>query len=484
MNRRDFVRTTAALAATTALPTWAGPPAERLIGIQIPAVSFVDEGVETVLDAVQAKAAVNTLFLTVLAFNDGLAGRQLKGFPFPDHGKKIYLGDDGFRGGYFATLHPQYHRNALFREFRSPDHPGFDLLAAVIPAAKKRGLKNYAFFADNIRKDNPAFTPLLERNRTGQPAGEVCLNHPLYHEVLVGLLTDCLRSYDLDGLLYRSERIGPLSKALGLTHLGFSEPTCFCEHCRKRGTAQGIRLDRVDEGYRNLAEFVAQSRARQRPTDGYHVTFLRLLLKYPEILQWQTFQTDSLQRMYREVYRLTKQVKPGLRVGWAIPVNNGLNPIYRAEQDWPAMAQYSDFLKVTMYESVIGARMERYVQHATTAWFGDLSPEQFLELEYAIMGYDQPKFGELTTKGFSSDYVTHETRRLKTSLAGAPTQVLAGIDVDLPSANNQRVSGAAGLRASVEAAFAGGADGIILSRKYSEMNLSTLVGAGEAVRGR
>ncbi|WP_266368863.1 hypothetical protein [Tellurirhabdus rosea] len=487
MNRREFlVNTALAAAALPTVPAFsavAGSPGrDKLIGIQIPAVSFVDEGVEAVLDNVQRLAAVNTIFITVLAFNDGLAGRQLKGFPFPDHGKKIYLGDDGFKGGYYATLHPKFHKSPLYEAFRSPDLPGFDVLKEVIPAARKRGLKTYVFFADNIRHGVKAFENLVERSRTGQPRGEVCMNNESYREVLFGLLADCLTSYDVDGLLYRSERIGPLSKTMGLTHLGFSEPTCFCEHCQRLGRAQGINLARVQEGYEKLEGFVAQSRAGKRPNDGFHVTFLRLLLRYPEILQWQTFQTDSLQRMYRDVYAFVKKDRPRTQVGWAIAVNNGLNPFYRAEQDWPAMAPYSDFLKVTMYESVIGNRMAKYIENATMAWYGDLTPEQMLELEYAIMGYNQPGFSELTTKGFSSEYITNETRRIRTGLGDAPTQVLAGIDVDLPSAGNERNLGAAGLKTSVEAALRGGSDGIILSRKYSEMNLKTLSGAGEAVR--
>ncbi|WP_156993401.1 hypothetical protein [Terriglobus sp. TAA 43] len=40
-----------------------------------------------------------------------------------------------------------------------------------------------------------------------------------------------------------------------------------------------------------------------------------------------------------------------------------------------------------------------------------------------------------------------------------------------------------GTRKVVEAAFNGGADGVLLSRKYSEMKLANLRAAGEAIRG-
>ena len=58
----------------------------QMIGIQVDAVSFYDEGVKAVLDNVQNLAGVNTLFIPVYAYNSGLAGRQIPGEPYPDHG--------------------------------------------------------------------------------------------------------------------------------------------------------------------------------------------------------------------------------------------------------------------------------------------------------------------------------------------------------------------------------------------------------------
>jgi len=66
-----------------------------MIGIQVGAVSFVDEGVEAVLDRLQHDAAVNTLFVAAFSYGRGIAGRQVPGQPLPDHGKQEY--DTGFR---------------------------------------------------------------------------------------------------------------------------------------------------------------------------------------------------------------------------------------------------------------------------------------------------------------------------------------------------------------------------------------------------
>ena len=108
----------------------------RMIGIQVGAVSFVDEGTEKVLDVLQERASVNTLFLAVFTYGRGIAGRQIPGQPLPDHGKQEY--DRNFHGGNFATPHPQYYKNTALKETRAPDHGDFDVLAEGRLAAASR----------------------------------------------------------------------------------------------------------------------------------------------------------------------------------------------------------------------------------------------------------------------------------------------------------------------------------------------------------
>src|SRR5262249_9666152 len=92
VSRRDFLATTTSLSVAAAVQPISMIGAEprqansKMIGIQIGAVSFVDEGVDQVLDTLQEKGAVNTIFLTTFTYGRGLAGRQIPGQPFPDHG--------------------------------------------------------------------------------------------------------------------------------------------------------------------------------------------------------------------------------------------------------------------------------------------------------------------------------------------------------------------------------------------------------------
>src|SRR5215467_10239453 len=115
MDRRSFLQTTAAGALAAALPAQQ-PANNRMIGLQIGAVSFVDEGVEKVLDIIQESAAVNTIFLATFTYGRGIAGRQVPGQPLPDHGKQEY--DTGtFKGGSYTRIHPQYYRDTVIKDF-------------------------------------------------------------------------------------------------------------------------------------------------------------------------------------------------------------------------------------------------------------------------------------------------------------------------------------------------------------------------------
>jgi len=83
MDRRNFLRNAiAATAAGAAVPETSAADS-KMIGIQVGAVSFVDEGVEKVLDEFQQDAAINTLFVATFTYGRGIAGRQVRDSPCP-----------------------------------------------------------------------------------------------------------------------------------------------------------------------------------------------------------------------------------------------------------------------------------------------------------------------------------------------------------------------------------------------------------------
>ena len=188
----------------------AAASSSKMIGIQVGAISFVDEGTEKVLDVLQERAGVNTLFLAVFTYGRGIAGRQIPGQPLPDHGKQEY--DLNFHGGNFATPHPQYYKNTVIKDTRAPDHGNLDILAEVLPAAKKRGMKVICWLEDVFRTDLPNIEKVQERDLYGRNAETLCVNNPDYRNFFTGLVEDYARSYDIDGIMWGSERQGALSR--------------------------------------------------------------------------------------------------------------------------------------------------------------------------------------------------------------------------------------------------------------------------------
>ena len=149
-SRREFAKLIGAAGIASSFP---GPPQTTswTIGIQVGAVSFVDEGVEPVLDRFQGDANINALFVAGFTYGRGIAGRQVPGQPLPDHGKQEY--DPEFHGGNFARTHEQFYAHTSLKKIQAPDHPGFDVLSNVLPQAQSRRMKVFCWYEDVFRRD-------------------------------------------------------------------------------------------------------------------------------------------------------------------------------------------------------------------------------------------------------------------------------------------------------------------------------------------
>jgi len=485
VKRREFFRLSAGAGAVLAMPAVSFPSQSKtMIGIQVGAVSFVDEGTEQVLDNLQERARVNTLFLAVFTYGRGIAGRQIPGQPLPDHGKQEY--DLKFHGGNFATPHAEFYKNTVLKETRAPDHGNLDILAEVLPATRNRGMKVICWLEDVFRADLPNIEKLQERDLHGRHAETLCVNNPEYRNFLTGLVEDYTRSYDIDGLMWGSERQGALCDSLGATHdtppVDPGEVTCFCEFCRAKAKQRGINFERAREGFLELEKFVRASRTGKRPVDGYHVQFWRLLLRYPELAAWEMLWTDSLRETYAAIYKAVKTAKQSIPVGWHIWHNNSFNPIYRAEQDLHELSNYSDFIKVVMYNNCGGERMALYADNVGSTLYGDLSKQAIIDLNYGLMNFKERSYDQIPHTGLSSDYVFRETKRALAGLEGTNTLIWPGIDIDIPTDRGNSKCTPQSVKEAVLAVFHAGASGVLLSRKYSEMRLANLNGAGDAVR--
>jgi hypothetical protein len=138
---------------------------------------------------------------------------------------------------------------------------------------------------------------------------------------------------------------------------------------------------------------------------------------------------------------------------------------------------------MVMYHNCGGERLADYIRNVDATIYHDVPAQLLLDFHYSVLGYGQEKsLAEIPRAGLSADYVYREARRAKQALNGTSTQLWPGIDIDIPTRATSSKSTPQGTRDAVLAAFRAGAEGVILSRKYSEMKLENLRGAGEAIR--
>ena len=494
MPRRDFFKASAAgFAAAVAvgpspvasvLQSSESSAARKSIGIQVGSVSFVDEGTEKVLDLLQTRGAIDTVYLATFTYGRGLAGRQIPGHPFPDHGSPE-SDEKTFHGGNYATPHPEFYSGTVLKQTRAPDHGDLDILAAVLPAAQKRKMRVICSIEDVFRSDVPGVEEVAEVDLQGSRTGTLCLYHPDVRAFWTGLATDLSKSYDIDGILFFNERNGPLLNALGASHaqsIASSRVACFCEHHQRAAKERGIDFERARQGYQKLDQFVQAALKGERPSDGYFVEFWRLLFEWPEIIAWDRLFDAAKHQVLAEVNATVKRVRSSLQVGFHIEHVNSFNPIFRATRSYADVATKADFLKIVVYNNCGGERYANFIRNVGSTVFRDVPKEELLRFNNHMLNYgEEATLDDLATAGLSPDYVFRETQRALAGVQGK-CKVFPGIDIGIPTGAQSRKASPEDTYAAVAAALKAGADGLILSRKYSEMRLANLEAAGCAAR--
>jgi hypothetical protein len=497
LDRRTFLQLASATAATLTQKAHAQTrPAARgargaakgrknFVGIQVRAFAWVDEGIDQVLDNIQKKGDVNTVW----AYTYGYGEQRLKqGVNLPDHGKALSAGSTEIVAGAFYDYDPKYFENTNIKDFRAKGYGKFNVIEEVAPKAKARGMDFFAWDLNNpsptMVRTSPNYAEAGEVDLYGRRTTNPCYNNPDYRAYLSGKIESLLAGYpsEVDGVAWGCERMGPLDNMIG----GSATATCFCSFCQAKARELGISVARAQAGYRELAQLFRASGQETAPVDGYFVSFWRLLLKYPEILSWETLWTDSFQGMQAELYGLGKAIAPQKPFGFHIMQSMTFSPFYRAEEDYTKRREFADFLKLATYNNAGGPRMAAYLNNLSHTIFHDAQPQDFLELYYKIMNYQEAPYDQLAASGLSPDYVAKETKRALVGVAGE-TAIYPGIDIDVPvlgagPKTGDKKTNPEDVKHALQAAFGAGADGVVLSREYVEMWLPNLTSAGDTLR--
>jgi len=303
----------------------------NVVGIQTKPFCWGDEGIDVVLDNLQGKGAVTTVYSYTY---DTDPNRIHKGDRLPDHGK---YGPEGLRtGGAYFDYDAKYFAGTILKEFRSWDDGKFNVITEVAPKVKARGMDYFAHDFNNpfpvMMHTIPGYTQVAQIDMDGVRTTMPCYNHPDYRAFLQGKIEVYLRQYGdlVDGILWNTESMGPFDNLIGgdWAQIGV---TCFCRFCTEKGRERGIQAERAREGYRRLTYlFRPGPKHGQRPPDGYFTTFWRTLLEYPEILAWQNLWMDSYMEVRAELYGAAKAIAPAKPFGFHVQQNHTFSPFYSA----------------------------------------------------------------------------------------------------------------------------------------------------------
>src|SRR5580658_9650890 len=263
VTRRGFVQWLTALSAGATLRTRAQLTAARpasssygtvnrknLVATQVKAYAWLDEGIDKLLDNLQQKGNINTVFaFTFLSEPTDISGR----IPLPDHG--TYSKANPEIGGAFYDYDLKYFQNTTLRDFHASSK--FNVISEVGPKMKARGMDLFAWDYNNSNANMtrliPGFAEVSEIDVYGRHTDSACWNHPNYRAQLSGRIESYLLQYpdQVAGIIWGCERMGPLDNMIGggWATTGIS---CFCPYCREKARDRDISVDRAQAGYIKL----------------------------------------------------------------------------------------------------------------------------------------------------------------------------------------------------------------------------------------
>jgi hypothetical protein len=503
--RRDFIKkalitsagiglgsgfTMPAMARKSSFATLSG----KMIGIQMGPHSFYDEGMENVLDFLSKKANINTLmFYTHTYYGVGSRPKQVLAH---DHGVKPRDFSKSKLPKVWVKHHEEFFKNTILRHHKtdsSYEYSDKDIFNEIQKPARERGMKIYVRLLEVSAGNGVGYIEnyekVLTENIFGEDGSGPCWNNPDYRNWLYATAEDIFTHYNIDGMQYGAERVGPLSEMVLKGRK--NPPACFCEPCRERNKDYGIDPERAREGYTKLYKYMQKvGTEKDTSNNTLMVNILSYFQQYPEILGWnyQWFRADE--EIQEELYRRIKKIKPEAQVGRHIDhQRSSWDLFYRSAVTYEEMAEFSDFIKPILYQDIYGPRLKNWViDRWQQAFLNDLTPEQTLEVYYEWTGASQKSrigLHELERKGLNEYYVYDETKRCVEGVDGN-ADVVSGIGIDVPwyvpGGMISYPSDPVTLRRSVYKAMQAGAQGLLASRDYDEMRHSSLKVFGEAVR--
>ena len=461
---------------------------ESFIGIQVSPVSFIDEGVDGLLDTLTERFGINTLMIGTISWLGLKVGRRISWRidGWPDHGEP---NPEALKGGSYINEHPDYYQRTFIKHARADDEAlkGVDILEMVIPEARRRGMRiypevmeplfNYAGHGSANTVNIPNLPQVLEVDVFGRVSQEPCINNPDYRKWWYSIIEDYCRNYDIDGIMWCNERRSPLDNLIS----GRS-PNCFCEHCRREAGERGIDVERVRAALRAAYDYFQAARSGESLPDGAFIEFLRTLYFNPEILVWERFWVERNKDMDRELYGIVKWCNSQLQFGLNVWNRNHLNPIRKAQWPWDEMTAWSDWVKPITYQHQAGGVYFNEMTQWHQSILRDLTPAEMTPIMYKLLGLNEAPWEEIVQRGFDPDTYVYGQCKATVEAVKGRVPVYMGIGVDAPRTRDDQARCTPEIvRRSVLATYRAGGSGVVFSPNYAGMDLTTLDGAARAL---
>jgi hypothetical protein len=154
------------------------------------------------------------------------------------------------------------------------------------------------------------------------------------------------------------------------------------------------------------------------------------------------------------------------------------------------MVDYNDFIKPILYHDILPIRLRYwYIDRINRLIGRDFTRNELLTGFYEMMRFNPAAripWDELKNSSMPPGYVARETERCVAGARGK-ARVYPGIGFDVPwhlpeGGIAPRPSDPEGVYQSAMAAFEAGADGLVASRDYDEMQNKNIEAFGRAVR--
>ena len=469
--------------------TTAPSPDDKFVAMQISPVSFLDEGVDQVLDTLQSRVGVNVLMIGTVSWLGLKAGRSISHAidGWPDHGVPEPF---AMKGGAYYQPDPRYYANTFIKDFRAsdPEMAGFDVLERVIPVARARNMQVYVELMEPFFKyaghgsvNNVAIPNLpqaLEVDLFGRIGSEPSTVNPDYRNWILGMVEDQVRNYDLDGVMWCNERRSPLDQMIA-----GQAPTDFGAAARREAHERGIDVERVRAALREVWDYFERARAGEPFVDGALVEFLRVMLRNPEALVWERYWLERNQDLDRELYGLVKWCDPELSFGLNVWNRNHFNPIRKAQWPWADQTRYADWVKPITYQHQSGLVYVNEMTAFHQSVLRDFTPAELTPHMYKLLGLHEAPWDEVVQTGMDPDtYVYGQCADAVRGVDGL-SKVYMGIGVDAPRSRKDQAACTPDIvRRSVLATYRAGGEGVVFAPNYASMKLTNLDGAAEALR--